>query len=141
MKLLIIAAIAASILSAAEATVAPATELPKPTERSLTEVELLKTRLANQTVQLIRKKYDIDKAEQEMQPAQQEYTTVVIEACKSVGVALDKIQTECGFTTGRANDDTVQKGPDGKPVPAKVWKIVPAQSATETKESGATAKK
>src|SRR5271166_3529226 len=109
MRLLLIPAIAASMLSAAEATAPPANEPPKLSERNLTEVEVLKVRLSNQTIQLVRKKYDIDKAEQEMQPAQQEYTTVVIEACKSVGVSIDKINTECGFVSGRNPDDSVQK--------------------------------
>lgn len=133
MKIVLIAALAASVLSAAEsAPVVPTGESPKSTERSLTEVETLKTRLANNTIQLIRKKYDIDKAEQEMRPAQQEYTTVVIEACKSVGVALDKINTECGFVSGRNPDDSVQNDPSGKPVAAKVWKITPAPSSAQT---------
>lgn len=140
MKLLFIAAIAASILSAAEATVTPVSEPPKSNERSLTEVEILKTRLDNKTIQLIRKKYDIDKAEQEMQPAQQDYTSVVIEACKSVGVALDKIQTECGFSTGRNPDDTAVNDPAGKPVAAKVWKITPAPSAAQAPATNSPAK-
>ena len=105
-----------------------------PTERALSETELLKFKLAVANVALLRKQYDVDKFETEVKQYTSEEDSVIIEACRTVGVLPDGIQKgECGFTAGVGPDGKALLGADGKPVQARVWKNVPEKPKNEAK--------
>lgn len=95
--------------------------LSTPTERPLTETELLKIRATTAEIKLLRDEYKVDEFNQKVQPKSAEQLAVFTAACKSVGVPEDKIQTECGIATGFDQDGKPMNGADGKPVQPKVW--------------------
>lgn len=127
-KLYLCAALSAMILTAQDAKVAPKDtpkEAPK-SERNMTETESLKIQLAAAKIQLLREQFKIEDFNKQVEPLSSEQYAVVAAACKSVGVPEDKIQTECGVSTGVGPDGKPQMGADGKPVQARVWWNKPA---------------
>ena len=117
--------------------VAPTIEAAKaPSDRPLTETEALKAKLALTEIKLLRKEFDIDNYEKKAAEPQAEYSAVVIAACASVGVAQDKITTECGFQTGIGQDGKPILSPDGKPIQAHVWRAVPAAPPVAPNKGG-----
>lgn len=118
MKLLLIAALAAAFSLSAEE--------PKVQDRPLTDAEGLSTRLDNQKIQVKRKEYKLDDFEKDIQEAQTHFAQTVIDACKSIGIPIEKAQTDCGFSNGHdPATDKILLGQDGKPIPAHVWKLPP----------------
>jgi hypothetical protein len=127
MKLIIIAALTAFTLLATEPV---KQEQPKVQDRPLTDAEALSTRLDNQKIQVEREKYHLDEFEKAIQEPQTHFSQVVIDACKSIGIPLEKVQTECGFQNG--HDPATDKplvGQDGKALAAHVWRILPTPPA------------
>lgn len=120
MRLMIVAAMAALSVMGQDAKVAPAPEktaAANPSERPLTEVEVLKLKLAMSQIENLNTKYKIEDYQKEVAPISAEQRAVAVAACKSVGVPEDKVEKECGLSFG--------KGPDGKDVSPRVWKIPP----------------
>lgn len=126
MKLFLFAAMAAVMFGQdAKIAVAPAGPPAPATERPLSENEILKLKLAQSQIQVLRDKYKIDEYQKEVGPISQSQMSVAQDACLSVGVAKDKLQTECGLQTGFDGDGKPLTGPDGKSAEPKVWKIAP----------------
>lgn len=128
MKLILFAALAAVMFGQDAKIAAPQGGTPAPsTERPLSENEILKLKLAQTQIQVLKDKFKIEDFNKEVTPIQQSQMSVAQDACLSVGVAKDKLQTECGLVTGFDGDGKQLTGPDGKPLEPKVWKIVPAE--------------
>jgi|SRR5579885_851730 len=117
MRLMIVAALAALSVFGQDAKVSPSESKggAQPTERPLSEVEVLKLKLAMSQIENLQAKYKIDEFNKEAQPISAEQRAIAVAACKSVGVAEANVEKECGIAFG--------KGPDGKEVAPRVWKI------------------
>lgn len=133
MRLLLIGAALSALCLAQDAKIKePAANPPTvPTERPLSEAESLKLQLTTAKIQLLRDKYQVDQFEKDVKPISDEQFAIFEAACISVGVDKDKIRSECGLNTGVGPDGKPIMGPDGKQVPARVWKI--AQPAVPAK--------
>ena len=103
-----------------------APESVKVPDRPLTQLEVSETLLLAKTAELEGKK--IEESQAKIKEAQQKYAEIFTRACLSVGIAADKIQSECGFTTGVGQDDKPLVGQDGHAVAAHVWKLPPQPS-------------
>lgn len=126
MKYLILFAATAALMFGQEAKVAvPPSSIPTVTERALSELEVTKLQLSIAQIELLQKKYDIEKYQAELKPHLDAQQAIVGAACKSVGVAEDKITTDCGLSTGIGQDGKPAMGADGKPVQARVWHATP----------------
>lgn len=113
-----------------------------PTERALAKEEALLFRLSAAEIQLFQDKYKIratpapsanENYEDEIAPINAERQALAKEVCKSVGVPADHLE-QCGISTGFDAFGKPVFGPDGKPVPAKVWWVKP-QAATSVAPS------
>ena len=136
MKLLILAAIAATLAAQPAAkpdpkATAPAAETSKPPERAFNEVEILKLRLAAKDIQAAQTKHDIKGFQEEIQEPQATQAGIVIAACKELGIPQEKIQTECGYELGFDDKDKPITR-DGKPVTPRVWKAIPAPNPVQS---------
>ena len=118
MRLMIVAALAALSVFGQDAKVAPDAKSAVPTERALSEVEVLKLKLATSQIENLQKDYKISEYQEKVQPIAAEQRRVAVAACASVGVAEANVERECGLSFG--------KGPDGKELMPRVWKIQPA---------------
>ncbi len=121
MKFLLIA-VSASLMMAQPAD----SKKDAPTkERVFTEAESLKIENSILRVSALQKEYKIEEYQQKVSPLIKSQQEIIAEACKSIGIAEDKIQSECGFS-GFSSDGGTVTGPDGKIVTRKVWHQVPA---------------
>ncbi len=129
MKLLLLTVLVTCTLSAQSTKLNPSKKEETqtlPSERNLEEKEALKFKLAVANVLLLRKTFDIDKYETELKPFNDEQNSIIVAACKSVGVDQAGIQKgECGFNAGVGPDGKILLGADGKPVQPRVWKNIP----------------
>lgn len=120
MKLMLLAALAAMTLSAQNAKVAetaPSTPAATvPSQRALTEAEVLKVRLDMQKIKNLQDEFKIAEFNKKAQPISDDEQTVFIVACRSVGIPDDKIQSECALNTGYNPDDTPILDKDGKAI-------------------------
>ncbi len=123
-----------TILVAAFAAIAFSQEASKPAptpvaapvvapERPLTELELEKIKRTTVQIQLLNATYKMDEYQKAVEPISAEQRAVVVAACKSIGIADDKIQTDCGVNIGMGADGKQLTNPDGTPVKARVWLI------------------
>jgi len=94
---------------------------PQPTERVLTETELLKLQLAAAKIQIIHDRYKFDDMQKELKPIVDEQNSVAMAMCQSIGIPPEMIQTQCGINLGTDQAGKQVMGPDGKPVQARVW--------------------
>lgn len=135
MKLTIILTAFTAILAAQPAQ-KPAPEKPAtiaaPSERALTDDEVLKLSLANSQIEVLRAKFGIEELEKKYKEwqaavaqiaARQE--VIVKAACTSVGVAEADIPNGgCGLSLGVDTTGKALNGQDGKPLASRVWKEV-----------------
>lgn len=119
MKVLVLLAAAAALIFADEKA-APKKE-EEPTERTLSEAESLKLQLLAAKIQILQDKYKIADYQKEMQPLADEQNALITQSCVSVGVPRDQVQTQCALNLEIGPDGKSLNGPDGKPLPAKVW--------------------
>lgn len=98
---------------------------PPPTERPLTDVEILKIRATTAEIRNLQEEYKLEEFNQKVKPKSTEQMAVYQAACQSVGVPPDKMQTECGLATGFDQDGKQLTGADGKPVAPRVWHVMP----------------
>ena len=140
MKTLFALAALAALMNA-QPTQKPAPEAPKvetpQNERGLTEAEQLKYRATMAEMKNIQEEFRIKEFNAKIAPKSNEQLAVIIAACKSVHVPEDKIQprngqpSECGFISGLDDDGNPAKGPDGRPIAAKVWWNRPTSTPTD----------
>lgn len=135
MRLMLIAALVATMYGQEAAKM----EAPKgtaaqsaPTERHLTENEVLKLKLSQAQIQLLQKDYKIEEYQSKLKPLSEEQVSIAKSACLSVGVPEAKIllgspENECGINMGVGPDGNPVMGPDGKPQVARVWWARPAE--------------
>ncbi len=126
-KLLLLGAALSAITFGQNAKAAPG-DTPAPaqiTDRQLTETEALKLQLIAAKVQLLQDKYKIQAYNEELQPLSAEQLSIAKAVCASVGVAEDKINSECGLNLGIGADGKALLGADGKPAPTRVWNAKP----------------
>lgn len=121
MKLFALAALAALSFGQDSKMVSPPAPLPPPTERALSETEVLKLQNSLLQMQVLNKDYKIDEYNSKAKPIIDAQQAIAVAACKSVGVPEEKITTECGITTGIGQDGKPTMGADGKPVQPRVW--------------------
>lgn len=128
----LVTAMAVLMISAHAQDAKVSTAVPVPnspavsSERPLSEVELLKLQLSMANVKLLQDKYKLAEYQREVQPEGDKQEKIVTEICLSIGVPADKIKTDCGLQTGLDAEGKPVLGQDGKPVPAKAWKVVAA---------------
>ena len=127
-KLLLTAAIAA-IAFGQDAKLDPKAAPPKvqtgPVERALTEIEVLRFQDTIKDFVILRKDYRIDEFQKAAEPITARQREIFNAACLSIGIAKEKIETECAFTPGIGSDGKPMVGPDGKPIQARVWRNPP----------------
>jgi hypothetical protein len=132
MKAIVLLAAMSALMMAQDAkmvTNPPAPAKP-PSERSLSETEVLKMQNWMLEADRIQKFYKVDEFNEKMKPISMAQHAQYIEACYSIGLTDAEIAAqECGFNIGIDLDGKPIMGPDGKPMPAKVWKIEPAKPA------------
>ncbi len=126
MKLIALLAASAALILAQDAKVVPSSPSAKPTERPLSETESLKLQLSVAQIQLLQKEYKIEEYQAKIKPYMDSQQAIALAACGSVGVAEDKITTECGLSTGIGPDGKPAMDANGKPVQARVWHAIPA---------------
>ena len=114
MKQLLFVLMAVAGFSQESGETAPKPEAKK--EYLLTKEESLTVKLDIAQIQLLNEKYKIDDYNKEIKPWSAEQEDVITKACMKVGVAKDKIRSDCGVSLG-AKDQA------GNELPAKVWKI------------------
>ena len=106
------------------ASVAKAKE---PTSLDFSKEEILQLRLSNQDMIRINKAHDIEGYQKEIQEPQQLAASIITAKCQALGIAPEKVQTECGVITGFDQTDKAINGPDGKPIMPHVYRVQPAQ--------------
>lgn len=139
MKHLLIAALAAFTLAAQpaakpEPSPASVTAAPSPTERALSETEVLKLTNANLKIKLLGEKFKLDEYRKEAEAITSEQNAVAVTMCLSVGVPKEFVQTQCGVNLGVDPDGKPLLGPDQKPVQPRVWWQRPAAPPVEEKK-------
>jgi hypothetical protein len=142
MKMIIIAAIAASMLSAQStqkeepkpkevATKEAPKEAPKqPEGRDLTKAEAADLQITILKLHILNDRYKLDEYQKEAGPISQKQQSLRDSLCKSIGVPADKVNTECGIQGFDSNGDQIN-GADGKPVPQKVFRVPQQPVATK----------
>src|SRR5579862_8304271 len=101
MKFVLAAALAAfsvyaqDVKTGSEQAVAPAPDKPVPSERQLTEAEVLRLQLDSAKAQLLQDKYKLAEYQQELAPIMNDQEQLAIAACKSIGIPDALIRTQC----------------------------------------------
>ncbi len=123
MKLFLMMTLTLAVM-AQDAKVAPeaAKPLPVSADRALTKEESLALQLTQTRILRLQDKYKLAAYQEELQPIISDQQAVFMSACKSVGIAEDKVPTECRINTGVDAEGKPVVGPDGKQVAARVWR-------------------
>lgn len=130
MRVMFLLAAFAAVLSAQASVAAkpeapPAKEAVAPSERSLTEVEVLKFQNAVKDIVILREKFKIDDFQKQAATFSQIQQGIYRTACASIGIAPQDIEKTCGFDPAVDGNGVQVNGPDGKPQAARVWRIMP----------------
>lgn len=127
---MLFAATAALMISAygqdAKVAQPPATPTAAPSERMLTEADLLKYQVSALQIDRLRKIYKIDEFNEKVQPYSSDQQAWYVATCKSIGLTDEQIKAqECGVNVGIDLDGKPITGQDGKPVVSRVWHADP----------------
>lgn len=142
MKIIITFAAVAALTFGQEAKVAPlpAQANAPPSERALSETESLRIQLTIANLKVLQAKHKTEELQKKMEefqseakPVIEEQQSIISTACQSVGVPIEKMQEECGISTGIGEDGRPAVGPDGKPMQARVWKKPPSPKTSAAK--------
>ena len=121
MKLLIITALAVTSIYAQKVE-DPKGSPPIPNESVFTADEIKDLQISFLKIHLLKDEYKIDEFNAKALPLTAKQQAIQEAACKRIGVAPDKINAECGVQ-GFGKDGDPVNGPDGKPIPPKVFRI------------------
>lgn len=129
MKVIVLLAAMSALMMAQTAKMVstPAPAKP-PLERALTDTEILKMQNNMLQVDRIQKDYKIQEFNEKVKPFSNAQQAQYVEACHSIGLTDAEISAQlCGYNIGIDLDGKPLIGADGKPTPARVWKIEPAK--------------
>jgi hypothetical protein len=130
MKLIALFAATGALMMGQEAKMATAPLPVKvPTERPLTDLEVAKMQNYMLQIDRLQKEFKIQEFNEKVKPFSTAQQAQYAEACHSIGLTDAEIAAQvCGYNVGVDLDGKPILGPDGKPTPAKVWRITPPAS-------------
>lgn len=135
MRILIVGLASCLALAAQDAKVAPPKEVAQAVaaqpESLFTPEEGLKIENAILRISLANQQYKIDEYQKLIAPESAAQDEIISAKCMALGIPKDKVRTECGVA-GFGQDGKQPMGPDGKPIPRKVyWAKPQAVSAAD----------
>ena len=102
-----------------------------PKERLLTRDEALELQVTVLKANHLNEQFKISDYQTAMAPISKKQQELHDSLCTSIGVPKDKLATgECQISGFDSNGDPIN-GPDGKPVPQKVYRIAPPVTSTK----------